>query len=170
MGPTSSSFSAKTRAALHAVATAAVDPWIYDQVLYVAGSASGADGSPYAGVGDYVQVIFTPRDMFGNVAASVMTQSLLGPPQPQNTSPLRVSYSDAVLGLGSWPSVGVDYRFRIGEQGSPALALALEFAFAFDPGPYKPTASVIDSGDPNDLPAWQQHVLADLRTYRAIGR
>ncbi len=165
VGPTSQSAAPKSRAELHTKAIRAAEPWTYDQVLYVAGSAVEAGGSPYDGVGGYAQVMFTPRDMFGNVAASVMTEPALGPAQPQNAAPLRVGYSDAVLGLANWPGLGVDYRFRA-DGGSRDLVLE----FAFDTSSYVHGAPPVASADPNALPDWQQRALADLRTYQAVVR
>ncbi|HYG81513.1 MAG TPA: LysM domain-containing protein, partial [Pyrinomonadaceae bacterium] len=151
VGPTKETGLA-TRAALHALAGA--PDWKYTQALYVSASAKGAKpGDPYAGAGSYVQVAFDLRDMFGNLAASAITQSSLAPPQPQNDAPLRVAYTDALLGPGSWPSVGVDYRFfRRDDTGKRVLSLAFTFAASR----YTPNSPPSPSHDPNDVPAWQQ--------------
>ncbi|MCA1568602.1 MAG: LysM peptidoglycan-binding domain-containing protein [Acidobacteria bacterium] len=155
-----------TRAALHAFAAA--PDWKYTQALYVAAAAKGAKaGDPYAGAGSYVQIAFDLRDMFGNLAASAITESALAPPQPQNDAPLCVAYTDALLGPGSWPSVGVDYRFyRREDTGRRVLSLA----FTFDASRYTPDSPPSPSHDPNDVPAWQQRALADQVAFHTIAR
>ncbi len=105
--------------------------------------------------------------MFGNVAASAMTQPQLGPPQVANDAPLRVAYRDPLIGPGGWPSVAAAYAF--GRDGGGAAALTL--TFHFDPSSYTPTGPLPPpTRDPNDVPTWQQRALADAVTYRQIAR
>lgn len=155
---------ATTRRELHLFAGAT--DWRYTQALYVADAAKNAvKGDPYAGVGSYAQVAFALRDMFGNLAASALTESSLAPPQPQNDAPFRVAYTDALFGIGSWPSVGVDYRFyRRTDTQQRVLALG----FTFDVSRYTPDSAASPSTNPDDVPAWQQRALADQAAFATI--
>ncbi|CAN96288.1 hypothetical protein predicted by Glimmer/Critica [Sorangium cellulosum So ce56] len=165
LGPTLET-GAATRAELHAFADA--PSWKYTQVLYVAAAAKGAKaGDPYAGAGSYVQIAFHLRDMFGNLAASAITEPSLAPPQPLNDAPLRVAYTDALLGPGSWPSVGAEYRFCRPEGTSRRV---LSLAFTFDASRYTPDSPPSPSHDPNDVPAWQQRALADQVAFQTVAR
>src|SRR5262249_53655541 len=58
------------------------------------------------------------------------------------------------------PSVLADYSFA--REGA---ANVLAVNFAFDASRYDKSQP---SGDPDSPPAWQQHALADLQTYRTI--
>ncbi len=156
-----------TRAALRAAG--AGSDWTYEQTAWAAGSAIGndpRDPNPYGGVGGWAQIHFTPRDMFGNVAASAITQPALAPPQVANDAPLRVAYRDTLIGPGGWPSVASSYAFaRTG--GGPAT---LTLTFHFDPSSYTPTSAPVQTRDPNAVPVWQQRALADAVSYRQLAR
>ncbi|MDO8185504.1 LysM domain-containing protein [Conexibacter sp. JD483] len=169
VGPTRAGGRARaTRAALLAAA-AADTGWHYEQTVFVAGSATGgdpADPDPYGGVGGWAQVRFAPRDMFGNVAASAMTQPRLAPPQIANDAPLRVAYRDPLIGPGGWPSVAAGYAFARSGSAPPALTLT----FHFDPSSYTPTTPPSPTRDPDRVPVWQQRALADAVTYRQLAR
>jgi hypothetical protein len=141
------------------------EPWVYEQVLSVAPWAKfkglpNGEGNPYSGVGSVAQVHLRWRDLFGNLIASPLTQPEIGPRQPMNNLPLRIGYSDPLLGPGLWPSVLADYSFA--REGA---ANVLSVNFAFDASRYDKSQP---SGDPDSPPAWQQHALADLQTYRTI--
>jgi len=94
-------------------------------------SGSGPDPrrSPYLGVGGLLRLELQWNDLFGNLGLTPLAQPALDPTAPLNLPPARALYTDPVVGLSEWPSVGFDYTVVAGATAGTAT---LEIAVAFD--------------------------------------
>ena len=119
--------------------------------------------SPYAGVGDMLQVSFEWLDIFGNVGRTPFTDPALDLKAPLNNSPLLLGYTDALIGLSAWPSVTSAYYV-------PKEKKELRLVLAFDPSRYDPSNSRLSKSAllEDDRPAWQKNAEMDLFVYRKI--
>ncbi|HEY3733516.1 MAG TPA: hypothetical protein VGL63_06345 [Streptosporangiaceae bacterium] len=81
--------------------------------------------SPYRGIGTMLQINFAWQDAYGNQLHTTLDD---GTGNARNQPPLLAGYTDAVLGLGQWPSVSSSWT----AQSGPALAVTL----GFDPSRY----------------------------------
>ncbi|WP_432973878.1 hypothetical protein [Dactylosporangium sp. CA-233914] len=110
----------RRRAGLAVPDEPAADLWRYEQVLPLArfGPASPCpavpglpppDADPYRGVGQGANVHLGLCDVLGNVTTL--------PGGPNGTARLTLGYTDAVLGVGSWPGITTAYWVDRGPQG-----------------------------------------------------
>lgn len=88
--------------------------------------------SPYRGMGSIFQAQYSWLDYYGNTLITTLDRQPAGSAQPWNKPPQLTGYTDALIGLGSWPSVAASWRVA-GESGSARLELSL----GFDPSPYQ---------------------------------
>jgi len=105
------------------------DPdWQFRQDLpYYRYARSGDGTSPYDGVGGVLQVDFQWQDLYGNQMATTLSVPQAGDSGPFNQPPIRVGYTDALIGLGQWPSVGSSWQVTTAEAGGAQIVLALSF-------------------------------------------
>ncbi|MQY09298.1 LysM peptidoglycan-binding domain-containing protein [Actinomadura macrotermitis] len=95
--------------------------------------AQGDPASPYAGVGEILQVSFGWNDVYGNTVTTVLTDPENGDQGPFDQPPLLTGYTDALVGLGRWASVSSSWQVRADDAGRPRLDLLLDF----DDSPYQ---------------------------------
>jgi LysM repeat protein len=115
--------------------------------------------SPYMGVGGLAQLDLGWVDAFGNTAKSDIGNNPDGS-TTRNRSPLPLNYVDALVGLGRWPSVSMDYSV----QDSSGLTIGL--GLHFDPSGYSP-----DPNDPSpqtNPPGWQVNATQALHVYNLM--
>jgi hypothetical protein len=108
---------------------AAGDTWTYRSAVPYARFARTEDGaspSPYAGVGGLLQVGFDWQDQYGNTLVTVLSDPQPGDGGPFNEPPLLTGYTDAIVGLGQWPSVASSWHLVPGGD-PPQVELVLEF-------------------------------------------
>ncbi|MGN6216916.1 MAG: hypothetical protein ACTHN7_08165 [Solirubrobacterales bacterium] len=115
--------------------------WRYQKAVPYAklASAPKPDGtgpdpakSPYLGIGGLLQLDLAWNDIFGNRGLTPLSNPALSPGAPLNRPPARALYTDPVIGLSEWPSVGTDYEIVAGGAGQADLKIEL----AFDPCTY----------------------------------
>ena len=120
--------------------------------------------NPYAGVGGFIQLGLSWRDFFGDLTSSPFTDRTIDPTYPLNFTPLRVLYTDPVIGLGQWPSTECDYLYAKGASG-PELQIALTFNTSrYEPAPpaFQPLAALREAGDIED---WKKNAMADRQVF-----
>jgi len=120
--------------------------------------------NPYAGVGGFIQLDLEWRDFFGDLTSSPFTDPTIDPTYPLNFTPLRVLYTDPVIGLGQWPSTECDYLYAKG-AGGPQLQIALAFNTSrYQPAPatFQPLADPRAEGELED---WQKNAMADRQVF-----
>jgi len=175
MGPTESAAPDKAAEKLQRPADkAAGDTWQYQQAMpYWRGAIEGKDksaavdlpdakNSPYHGIGSVLQIDFAWQDLFGNVAVSALDDPAIAAGSPPNKPPIPIGYTDALVGLGRWPSVASSYRvFLQGEQPT------LRFELKLDTCPYTKPASK-ECGRTEENASWQDNARRDLGTYTQL--
>jgi hypothetical protein len=97
------------------------------------GSGPDPAQSPYLGVGGLLRLDAAWNDLFGNRGLTPLSEPALDPAAVLNQPPAWALYTDPVVGLSEWPSVGFDYQVVAG--GTPGTA-ELQIALAFDPCTY----------------------------------
>lgn len=117
-----------------------------------AGSQPDLTQTPYAGVGGFVQLALDWRDVLGNQTWSRFDDGAAGNAYPLNQPPIRVGFTDDVIGLGQWPSTRFDHYFTAGAQ--------LKIAWSFEKSRYDKSKLPPDSPD-----AWYQNAEADRQVY-----
>jgi LysM repeat protein len=141
------------------------DAWDYRQALsyprFAEISTQATDGelpdsneSPYLGVGCLLQVDFDWQDLYGNTLVTVLSGPQSGDKGPGNQPPLLTGYTDALIGLGQWPSVSAGWQVRPGVAGKPRLKLTL----SFDPSHY----------DEAQTEEWHENAKRHLRFYAQL--
>src|SRR5262249_5996659 len=79
----------------------------------------GLANSPYRGIGRLLQISFNWLDHFGNAIVTTLAQPT-SPAGPLDQSPILTGYTDALIGLGQWPSVSAAWHMiPAGNGGSP---------------------------------------------------
>ncbi|HEY4442392.1 MAG TPA: LysM domain-containing protein, partial [Candidatus Elarobacter sp.] len=111
-----------------ALSANAADGWKYQVTLEYLGRVKGATptSSPYLGNGSLLQVDLGWYDLYGNTIASDLSTPEPGDSGPPNLSPVLLGYTDALVGLGQWPSANASWQV-IGAAGSPQLELTFSF-------------------------------------------
>lgn len=109
--------------------------------------------SPYIGVGFLLQVDFDWQDLYGNTLVTVLSDPRGGDTEPLNQPPMPTGYTDALIGLGQWPSVSAGWQVLPGAS-KPELQLRL----SFDPSQYQPSQSE----------TWRENAGKDLRVYTQL--
>ncbi len=134
------------------LAANAAGGWEYDVSLAYTGRLKGAtpSSSPYLGVGTLLQVDLGWYDCYGNSIASDLSTPEPHDPGPPNQTPTLLGYTDALVGLGQWPSANASWSVA-GAAGSPQLTLA----FSFDTTRYSGKEA-------------QAHAQADLAVYAQL--
>jgi hypothetical protein len=84
-----------------------------------------ASGNPYRGVSDLLQIQFDWQDLYGNTLVTGLTSPTAGNP-PYNQPPMRLGYTDALIGLSQWPSIASSYQVDA-SSGSAQVQLFLSF-------------------------------------------
>jgi LysM repeat protein len=102
------------------------DPWDYRRGLPYPDLWQGTGAGPYRGVGDLLQVEFAWQDLYGNTLPTDLSNPTTNT-EPLNKPPLRVGYTDALIGLAQWPAVGSNYQIKPGTSGGWQLLLTLSF-------------------------------------------
>lgn len=112
----------------HRLTANATGGWKYDVTLGYAGRVIGASpaSSPYLGVGRLLQIDLGWYDLYGNTIASDLSTPLPSDIAPPNQSPTLLGYTDALVGLGRWPSANASWMVD-GAFGAPKLELAFTF-------------------------------------------
>ncbi|MBS1913515.1 MAG: LysM peptidoglycan-binding domain-containing protein [Bacteroidetes bacterium] len=105
------------------------DRWKYEQVLpayrFVHSALPAAN--PYRGVGTLVEIGVDWRDVFGNLLNYVFeVDGCWG----SNVLPIRLGYTDEVIGIGRWPSVRSSYSMGFDANSNPTNDIVLEFDVA----------------------------------------
>jgi LysM repeat protein len=119
------------------------DDWVYRQSIpysrfakhapqAIAGLPDPAT-SPYQGLGSLLKVDFSWQDYYGNQLLTTLAQpgdagSVLNQP------PVLTGYTDPLLALSQWPSVGASWQVSPGIGGPPPL---LQVQLSFDATPYE---------------------------------
>ena len=118
--------------------------WEYRQSVPYSRFATGVAGqlpglpdpaaSPYLGIGSILQVTFGWQDYYGNRLRTTLDAPPDGWTGPLNDPPMLAGYTDAVMGIGQWPSVSSSWRVHgDGEPAQPSLLVTL----TFDPSRYQ---------------------------------
>jgi hypothetical protein len=84
-----------------------------------------AANNPYRGVSDLLQIQFDWQDLYGNTLVTGLTSPTAGKP-PYNQPPMRLGYTDALIGLSQWPSIASSYQVD-STTGNPEIQLFLSF-------------------------------------------
>ena len=150
-------------------------PWTYEQMLPVFpfakfNSIKNNDDdlpveqqNPYAGVGDVIQLYFNWQDLFGNRTITPLTDPKLNSIQPLNNLPIKIGYTDKVIGLEQWPGVISDYWFE-NINGKPSLVMSV----VFDPVRYKRNESTLLTAHGDQVETWKANALADRQLFKMI--
>ena len=101
------------------------DPWEYRRAVPYADMSQESGTSPYRGVGGLLQVSFAFQDLYGNLLSTNLSDPT-ATTEPLNQPPLRLGYTDPIVGLGQWPGVGASYQVT-GTTPTWQIALALSF-------------------------------------------
>lgn len=107
--------------------------------------------SPYLGVGGLLRLELAWNDLFGNRGLTPLTQPSLEPAAPLNLPPARALYTDPVVGISEWPSIGLDYEVLTAGAGQAKLQIALGFdhcAYLTGGELGCPASAEPDKGDP----------------------
>ena len=113
--------------------------------------------SPYRGVGETMAVRLDWVDGFGNKTVSPFHQ----PPQVDPRAaifPLRLGYTDELIGVDRWPAVRVAYSFELNDDETK-LAVSLDF----DVSRYTPLAS-----GQRSIADAKRVAMADLEVFKRI--
>lgn len=121
--------------------------------------------SPYAGVGELLQVDFGWQDIFGNRAKTPLSDPSLEPASAPSRPPVLLGYTDALVGLGAWPGIASTYYVPRDER-QLAVVLALDPS-RYDPAKHKGPALPCILND-DDEPAWQAHARIDRLVYTRL--
>lgn len=89
--------------------------------------------NPYIGVGYILQVAFNWQDYYGNTLVTKLSNPQSSDKGPLNMAPILTGYTDALIGLGQWPSVSSNWQVVPDGEGLPKLELML----TFDNSPYQ---------------------------------
>jgi hypothetical protein len=84
-----------------------------------------AKDNPYRGVSDLLQIQFDWQDLYGNTLVTGLTSPTAGK-LPYNQPPMRLGYTDALIGLSQWPSIASSYQVDA-PKGSAQVQLFLGF-------------------------------------------
>ncbi|GAA2399341.1 LysM peptidoglycan-binding domain-containing protein [Actinomadura vinacea] len=102
--------------------------WDYERAVpYTRFTRPEGVASPYEGIGEILQVSFGWRDIYGNTLSTVLSDPRKGDRGPYDQPPLLTGYTDALVGLGQWPSVSSSWQVRAADTGAPLLELLLGF-------------------------------------------
>ncbi|WP_372394246.1 LysM peptidoglycan-binding domain-containing protein [Azospirillum sp. HJ39] len=113
------------------VATAGEPDWEFRQnIPYSSYARTGSGDSPYDGVGGILQVTFSWQDLYGNQIDTTLSEASAGSTGPYNQPPVIVGYTDALLGLGQWPTLSSNWLVESAEGGGARITLTLSFAQA----------------------------------------
>ncbi len=100
-------------------------------MLNVAGLPQAAN-NPYAGTGNMVQINLDWRDLFGNNTVTPFSNPQVGDGSILNNIPVQVGYTDNVIAVSAWPSIGTYYVVNQDASNNPQLQLGI----IFDPTRY----------------------------------
>ncbi|WP_396448152.1 LysM peptidoglycan-binding domain-containing protein [Actinomadura sp.] len=107
------------------------DLWEYRQAVpytrFAKPRGDGAEAAPYQAIGDILQVSFDWCDVYGNTLVTDLTDPVAGSGGPFDQPPVLIGYTDALVGLGQWPSVSSSWQVRDAGDGGPLLELLLSF-------------------------------------------
>jgi LysM repeat protein len=102
--------------------------WNYQQAVPFSTFAKNrTSDSPYSGIGEILQVEFNWQDLYGNVLLTGLSDPSVGSGAPLNYPPLLVGYSDALIGLGQWPSVSSRWQLLPDTSTNAKVQLNLSF-------------------------------------------
>jgi LysM repeat protein len=122
--------------------------------------------SPYLAVGFLLQVDFEWQDLYGNTLITVLSDPNKDDHEPLNQPPILTGYTDALIGLGQWPSVSSGWQVLPGQAGNAQQQLNL----SFDASRYKPDTQ--DLGVPSlpgdNTPPWRKNAKHDLLVYTQL--
>lgn len=88
--------------------------------------------SPYNGLGGLLQLDFAWQDLYGNRLITTLSQPS-GNSQ-LNMPPVLTGYTDPIIGLNQWPSVGASWEVNTGAGNVPQLQLNLSFGDSYYQG------------------------------------
>jgi len=97
--------------------------------------------NPYIGVGYMLQVAFDWQDYYGNTLVTVLSAPQSDDKGPFNQPPTFTGYTDALIGLGQWPSVSANWQVVPSSDGPPQLELMMTFDNSRYQGMLQATAS-----------------------------
>ena len=114
------------------IADEGAETWSYTLSVPYAGSAKPvpvppATASPYAGIGDVLQLDFEWLDHFGNRLATVLSTPQAGDTAPLNEPPLLAGYTDRLIALSQWPAVASSWQVLASKELGPAIDVELTF-------------------------------------------
>ena len=119
------------------------DDWVYRQSIPYSRFAKHAPqataglpnpaASPYQGLGSLLKVDFSWQDYYGNQLLTTLAQPDKASPV-LNQPPVLTGYTDPLLALSQWPSVGSSWQVSPGTAGQPPL---LQVQLSFDATPYE---------------------------------
>lgn len=112
-------------------ATAGEPDWEFRQTIpYASYARNGSGDSPYDGIGGVLQVTFSWQDLYGNQVDTTLSEASADSTGPYNQPPVMVGYTDALLGLGQWPTLSSSWLVESAADGGARITLALSFAQA----------------------------------------
>jgi hypothetical protein len=91
--------------------------------------SSGPDPakSPYLGVGGVMRLELQWNDLFGNRGLTPLAEPALDTAAALNRPPARTLYTDPLVGLSEWPSLG--YQYMVGADGANGAKLQISLQF-----------------------------------------
>jgi hypothetical protein len=114
------------------VAADGTETWSYTLSVPYSSSAKPvpvppATASPYAGIGDVLQLDFEWLDHFGNRLVTALSDPRVGDSSPLNQPPLLAGYTDQLIALGQWPAVASSWQVLATNELGPAIEVELTF-------------------------------------------
>ncbi|MEG4595014.1 LysM peptidoglycan-binding domain-containing protein [Microcoleus sp. F8_C2] len=116
------------------------DSWTYKQVLPYSKFLKGAtqinpnanlpdlNQSPYLSIGRLLQLDFMWLDIYGNKLKTQFSRTSLSDVKISNQLPILIGYTDAIIGLGQWPSISSGWQVLANQNtGKPQIQLLLSF-------------------------------------------
>jgi hypothetical protein len=101
-------------------------PWTYALTVpytrFAKPLPSRQAAGPYSGVGDLLRTSFDWLDQFGNRLVTTLAE----PQAPLGRPTVLTGYTDALIGLGQWPSISADWQVVTAAQ-KPVTQIGLSF-------------------------------------------
>jgi hypothetical protein len=125
--------------------------------------------SPYRGMGSIFQLQYGWLDYYGNTLITTL-DAPQGTAPPWNRPPQLTGYTDPLIGVGAWPSVGASW-WVAGDPGAAQLVLSL----SFDLGPYqglyhaKASGTFVGASFTDPLDRTSAETVSNYRLVRADG-
>jgi hypothetical protein len=90
-----------------------------------------AKDNPYRGIKNLLQIQFDWQDLYGNTLVTGLSSPTAGKP-PYNQPPMRLGYTDTLIGLSQWPSIASSFQVA-----APAASAEVQLYLTFDASRYE---------------------------------